>query len=173
MLIILQLVLVVALAGWTMRMALPVAAIVFLGYAALTGLTLSTIFLVYTAASIAKVFAITAGAFGALSIYGFTTKRDLSAWAGFLFMSLIGLIIASVVNIWFQSPMIDWITTFGGIVIFAGLTAYDTQKLRALNQIGNMDSAEDHKEAIRGALTLYLDFINLFLHLLRVLGNRR
>jgi hypothetical protein len=170
-LMIAQIVAVVALAGWVTRMSKVTAAIIFLLYAALTGLTLSTIFLVYTAASIAKVFVITAGAFGALSIYGYTTSRDLSAWRSFLFMSLIGIIIASVVNIFLQSPAVEWITSLGGVIIFAGLTAYDTQKLKYIGQMAGEDEMMG-KLAIHGALTLYLDFINLFLFLLRFMGRR-
>lgn len=171
-LIIAELVLVIALAGWVQKMSRTTATLVFMGYAVLTGLTLSTIFFAYTVASVSKVFVISGGMFGGLALYGYTTKKDLSGWGGFLIMSLIGLVIASLVNIFVQSHMLDWITTYAGIIIFAGLTAYDNQKLK---QFGAMSHTEDsfHKMAIYGALILYLDFINLFLHLLRAFGDRR
>src|SRR5262249_54458163 len=105
--------------------------------------------------------------------YGYLTKRDLSGLGSFMMMGLFGLIIASVVNLFLRSPMIYWLTTFVGILVFVGLTAYDTQKIKELNVIGNAGTEEDHKEAIHGALILYLDFVNLFLYLLRLLGRRR
>ena len=146
---------------------------VFLLYAGLTGITFSTLFVVYTAASITATFMVTAGTFGAMSIYGYTTKKDLTSWGSFLFMGLIGIIIASVVNIFMESQMMHMIITYAGVLIFVGLTAYDTQKIKEMNIIGNEGTDEDTKEAIRGALTLYLDFINLFLMLLRLMGDRR
>ena len=167
-----ELVLVIALAGFVKRMPLGLAITAFVLYSAVTGLTLSTIFLVYTASSIAKAFFITAGMFGTMSFYGYVTRKDLTNFGSFLFMSLIGLIIASLVNLFLHSPMIDWITTYAGIIIFTGLAAYDTQKLK---YFGLMAMEEDMfaKMAILGALTLYLDFINLFLSLLRAFGDRR
>jgi hypothetical protein len=108
-----------------------------------------------------------------MSFYGYTTKKDLTSWGSFLFMGLIGIIIASLVNIFLQSPMMHWIITYAGVLIFVGLTAYDTQKIKEMNILGNEGTDEDTKEAIRGALTLYLDFINLFLMLLRIMGDRR
>lgn len=168
-LIILQLVAVIALAGWVHRMNPAVAVLVFLGYAALTGLTLSTIFLVYTVASIVNAFAASAAMFGAMSLYGYLTKRDLTGWGSFLFMSLIGLIIASLVNLFMNSHFLTWVTTYAGIIIFAGLAAYDTWRLKMMGAQG----MTGHSFAIHGALSLYLDFINLFLHLLRVMGHRR
>lgn len=168
-LIVIQLVAVIALAGWVQRMSMIVAVALFFGYAALTGLTLSTIFVVYTTASIVQAFAASAGMFGAMSLYGYFTKRDLTGWGSFLFMSLIGLIIASLVNLFMNSHFLTWVTTYAGIIIFAGLAAYDTWRLKMMGA-----HAGDHKNlAIHGALTLYLDFINLFLHLLRVMGHRR
>ena len=166
-LVIAQLGLVVWLSAGIQRMSFNTAVFSFLAYAALTGLTLSTIFVVYTAASIAQAFWVTAGMFGAMSLYGYTTKRDLSAWGSFLFMSLIGIIIGSVLNIWLNSALIEWVVTFGGIVVFSGLAAYDNQKLKqyALMGQGNL--------MIHGALRLYLDFINLFLMILRVMGGGR
>lgn len=169
-LVIVQLGLVFYLSMAMNRMSAQTAMIVFILYAALTGLTLSTIFAVYTAASIAKVFGITALTFGALSIYGSTTSRDLSGWGSFLFMSLIGLIIASLVNLFVASHFLDWVTTYAGIIIFSGLVAYDTQKLK---YIGASGMGAGTNLAIYGALSLYLDFINLFLHLLRVVADRR
>ncbi len=172
-LIIGELFMVGALAGWVMKMKVQTASAVFWGYSALNGLTFSFVFLVYTSASITSTFLVTAGTFAAMSAYGATTKKDLTSWGSFLIMGLFGIIIASVVNIFLQSPMIYWIVSYAGILIFVGLTAYDTQKILASNIIGNEGTDEDTKEAIRGALTLYLDFINLFLMLLRVMGDRR
>jgi hypothetical protein len=172
-LIIGELVMVGALAGWVMKMNVGTARLVFWGYSALNGVTFSFIFLVYTSSSIFSTFLVTAGTFGAMSIYGATTKKDLTAWGSFFFMGLVGIIIASFVNFFFQSPMIYWVTTYAGILIFVGLTAYDTQKILETNILGNEGTAEDTKEAIRGALSLYLDFINLFLMLLRVMGGNR
>lgn len=172
-LIIAQLGLVFWLATRVMQMSAAQATGVFLLYSALTGVTLSFVFLAYTAASLTSTFMVTAGTFGAMSFYGYTTKRDLTAMGSFLFMGLIGIIIASVVNFWMQSPMVYWLVTYAGVLIFVGLTAYDTQKIKEMNILGNEGTEEDTKEAVRGALTLYLDFINLFLMLLRVMGNRR
>jgi FtsH-binding integral membrane protein len=155
------------------RMSAVGAGALFFAYAAVNGLTLSVIFLVYTSASIASTFFVTAGTFGAMSIYGYLTKRDLTSVGNFMMMGLFGLIIASIVNMFLGSEMIYWATTCFGILIFVGLTAYDTQKIKQLNVIGNAGTDEDHKEAIHGALVLYLDFINLFLYLLRLLGRRR
>ena len=172
-LIIAQIGLVFWLASRVMQMSVSQATGVFLLYAGLTGLTFSTLFVVYTAASITATFMVTAGTFGAMSIYGYTTKKDLTSWGSFLFMGLIGIIIASVVNIFMESHMMHMIITYAGVLIFVGLTAYDTQKIKEMNIIGNEGTDEDTKEAIRVALTLYLDFINLFLMLLRLMGDRR
>ena len=172
-LIVAQIGLVFWLATRVMAMSVSQATGVFLLYAGLTGITFSTLFVVYTAASITSTFLVTAGTFGAMSFYGYTTKKDLTSWGSFLFMGLIGIIIASLVNIFLQSPMMHWIITYAGVLIFVGLTAYDTQKIKEMNILGNEGTDEDTKEAIRGALTLYLDFINLFLMLLRIMGDRR
>ncbi|MDG3583161.1 Bax inhibitor-1/YccA family protein [Galbibacter pacificus] len=145
----------------------------FLGYAVLNGLTFSVIFLAFTAASIATTFYITAGTFGVMSMYGYYTKTDLTSVGNIAFMGLIGIIIASVVNFFFQNEMLYWIVTYAGVLIFVALTAYDTQKIKQLNIIGNEGTEEDTKEAVMGALTLYLDFINLFLFLLRLFGRRK
>jgi FtsH-binding integral membrane protein len=172
-LIILQLVAVASLAGWISRMSANTAMLIFFAYAALNGLTFSVIFLVYTAESIASTFFVTAGTFAVMSIYGYTTKSDLSRWGNLLFMGLIGLIIASVANWFLESTTLYWITTYIGVLLFVALTAYDTQKIKATNIIGNEGTEEDSKEAIMGALTLYLDFINLFLFLLRIFGRKK
>ncbi|QLE01347.1 Bax inhibitor-1/YccA family protein [Galbibacter sp. BG1] len=155
------------------KLSANTAIALFLGYAALNGLTFSVIFLAFTAESIATTFYITAGTFGAMSIYGYYTKTDLTSVGNIAFMGLIGLIIASIVNLFFQNEMLYWIVTYAGVLIFVALTAYDTQKIKRLNIIGNEGTEEDQKEAIMGALTLYLDFINLFLFLLRIFGRRK
>ncbi|WP_321389517.1 Bax inhibitor-1/YccA family protein [Emcibacter sp.] len=143
----------------------------FWAFAALMGLSMSYIFLVYTGASVAKTFFVTAAAFGSLSLYGYTTKKSLSAMGSFLIMGLFGLIIAMVVNIFLQSAMMDFVISAGGVLIFAGLTAYDTQKIK-LMYLESDHSDVASKKAIMGALSLYLDFINMFLFLLRFMGNR-
>ena len=149
----------------------PVAAVMFLLYAFLNGLMLSIIFLVYELGSIGAAFGITAGTFAAMSIYGTVTKKDLSAWGAFLFMGLVGIIIAGIINIFIQSDMLGFVRRCAAVVIFAGLTAYDTQKLRQHHANSGFSSAMSL--SITGALILYLDFINLFLHILRLLGRRR
>jgi uncharacterized protein len=155
------------------KMSASTAMNTFLGYSALNGLTLSCIFLLYTAASITTTFVVTAGTFGIMSVYGYVTKKDLTSVGNICFMGLIGLIIASLVNMFLNNGMMYWIITYAGILIFVGLTAYDTQKIKQLNIIGNSGTEEDVKESISGALILYLDFINLFLMLLRLFGNRK
>lgn len=155
------------------KLSVMQATLLFLGYAAMNGLTLSVIFLLYTTASIVSTFIITAGTFGTMSFYGMVTKRDLTSVGNICFMGLIGIILASIVNYFMHSCLMDWVITYVGILVFIGLIAYDTQKIKQLNVIGNEDTDEDEKEAITGALILYLDFINLFLKLLRVFGRRR
>jgi FtsH-binding integral membrane protein len=172
-LLLLELVMVWSFSAIARRTSAIGAGALFFLYAIVNGLTLSVIFFVYTKDSIATTFYVTAGTFAAMSIYGYTTKRDLTGVGHFMFMGLIGLIIASVVNLFMHSSMLYWGISCFGVLIFVGLTAYDTQKIRELNIIGNAGSDEDHKEAIHGALVLYLDFINLFLYLLRLLGRRR
>ena len=173
-LIIAQLAVVFVLSGMVHRLSAGVATTLFMLYSALTGLTLSSIFVVYTYSSIASTFVVTAGMFGAMSLFGYTTKRDLSGMGKMLFMALIGIILASLVNIWLKSTPLMWAVTYIGVVVFAGLTAYDTQKLKAIGeQIDVRDASSLRKYSILGALTLYLDFINLFLMLLRIMGNRR
>ena len=172
-LMIAQIGLVFWLASRVMQMSVSQATGVFMLYAGLTGVTFSFIFVVYTSAYITSTFLVTAGTFGAMSLYGYTTKKDLTSWGSFLFMGLIGIIIASVVNMFMQSSMMHTIITYAGVLIFVGLTAYDTQKIKEMNILGNEGTDEDTKEAISGALSLYLCFINLFLMLLRLMGDRR
>jgi len=147
----------------------------FIGYSILNGVTLSAILLLYTMTSVAATFFIAAGMFGAMAVYGFVTKKDLSSWGSFLFMGLIGIIIAMVVNIFLASSMVSWVISGIGVIIFTGLTAYDVQQITRMGGQGIMDgdAAVIRKGAIMGALKLYLDFINLFLMLLRLLGDRR
>ena len=148
------------------------ARLLFFVYAALLGVSLATIFIAYTSTSITRVFFISAAAFGALSLYGYTTKRDLSGMGSFLIMGLFGIIIASVVNLFLKSSGLDWAISVIGVLVFAGLTAYDTQKIKDMYD-GNDDSQSAGRKAVMGALSLYLDFINLFLMLLRLAGDRR
>lgn len=155
------------------KMNAVVATIVFILYSAVNGITLSSIFTKFTDESLASTFFITAGLFGVMSIYGFTTKTDLSRWGNILFMAIIGLIGASLFNYYMQNDTIYWITSAVGVIVFTGLTAYDTQKIKATNIIGNEGTDQDHKEAIMGALHLYLDLINLFLYILTIFGRRR
>jgi uncharacterized protein len=153
------------------KMSVSAAQLTFWAYAALVGVSFGSLGLIYTAGSIAQVFFITAGAFGALSLYGYTTKRDLTGLGSFLFMGLIGLIIASLVNLYFQSGMMSLVLSAVSVLIFTGLTAYDTQKIKEMYFDGD-DVVVMGRKAIMGALSLYLDFINLFLSLLRLFGNR-
>lgn len=150
------------------------ATILFIVYSILNGATLSVIFILYTASSIASTFFITAGTFAAMCLFGYVTKKDLTSIGSFCFMALIGLIIASVVNMFLNNETMYWIITYAGVLIFVGLTAYDTQKIkRLLLSEGTEVNETTQKIALMGALTLYLDFINLFLYLLRLLGNRK
>jgi FtsH-binding integral membrane protein len=144
----------------------------FFVYAASVGLSLATIFFVYTATSITRVFFISAAAFGALSVWGYTTKRDLTGFGSFLLMGLVGVIIASLVNIFLKSSGLDWIISLVGVIVFAGLTAWDTQKIKEMYDPMD-DGTVAGRKAVMGALSLYLDFINLFMLLLRLFGNRR
>lgn len=154
------------------RMSMQTAMLMFWAYAATMGMSLSYVGLAYTGQSIAKTFFISASVFASMSIYGYVTKRDLTSIGSFLFMGLIGLIIVSLVNMWLRSPAIEYATSFIGVAIFMGLTAWDTQKLKAIYyQTGGGEAGQ--KMSIVGAFTLYLDFINLFLYLLRFFGDRR
>jgi uncharacterized protein len=170
-LIIAELALVWIISGLINRMSATLATALFFFYAALNGLTLASIFLVYTLGSIAGIFFITAGTFGAMSLYGLTTKKDLTSWGSILFMALIGIIIASVVNIFLQNNMFGLIISAIGVIVFVGLTAYDSQKIKEMAAM-TQDGESEAKVATLGALTLYLDFINLFLMLLRLFGGR-
>lgn len=173
-LIIVQLGLVFVISGMVNRLSGSMATSLFMLYSALTGLTISSIFIMYTSSSIASTFLIAAGMFGAMSFYGYTTKRDLSGMGSMLFMGLIGIVLASIVNIWLKSTALMWAVTYIGVLVFVGLTAYDTQKLKNMgSQLDANDKDNFRKYSIVGALTLYLDFINLFLMLLRIFGNRR
>ena len=170
--ILAPLVMVFAISFGINRLRPATAQLLFWGFAALMGISLSSIFLVYTHTSIVRVFFITAATFGALSLWGYTTKRDLSGMGSFLVMGLIGLIIASLVNIFMASSALQFAISAIGVLIFAGLTAYDTQKLKEMYLYGNLDSESAAKASVFGALTLYLDFINMFQFLLALVGNR-
>jgi FtsH-binding integral membrane protein len=171
-LIIGELAVVLVLSLLVNRLSVIAATILFFAYAGLTGVTLSIIFLVYTDASITATFGVTAGTFALMSAIGYFTKMDLTRLGGFLLMGLIGVVLGSIVNLFLQNSALYWIITYVGILIFVGLTAYDTQKLKRMAAAGLSGEAE-HKASIIGALRLYLDFINLFLMLLRVMGRRR
>jgi FtsH-binding integral membrane protein len=173
--IIAQFILVAFLSARVMRMSVGAATMCFAAYAALNGVTLSLVFLVYTGSSIASTFFITAGTFAGMSLFAVTTKRDLSAIGSYLIMGLWGLIIASVVNIFLKSSGLDWLISLVGVAVFIGLTAYDTQRIKRWNQETGASSDESVfvRLSILGALHLYLDFINLFLYLLRLFGKRR
>jgi hypothetical protein len=153
-------------------MSLGTAQIAFWVFAGLMGLSISSIFLVYAHASIARVFFISAASFGALSLYGYTTGRDLSSWGSFLFMGLIGIIIASLVNLFVASTALQFAVSVIGVLIFAGLTAYDTQQIKEMYYVGD-DGTVAGRKAVMGALRLYLDFVNLFMMLLQLFGDRR
>lgn len=169
-LFILQIAIVVGLSAAINRLSTAMALGLFILYAALNGLTLSVIFLAYTQASIASTFFITAGMFGALSAFGMITKRDLSQVGSIAFMALIGILLASVVNIFLHSTALGWVISYVGVLIFVALTASDTQKLKRLAEQTSEEGIG--RVAVLGALTLYLDFINLFLFLLRIMGRR-
>ena len=162
---------VLALSFGVNRMQASTMQMVFWGFSGVMGLSLSNILLMYTGASVAKTFFVTAAAFGSLSLYGYTTKKNLSGFGSFLIMGLFGLIIASVVNMFMQSTMMEFVISVIGVLIFAGLTAYDTQRIK-LMYLESDHSEIASKKAIMGALSLYLDFINMFLYLLRFMGNR-
>ena len=170
--ILAELGLVFALSAGIRRFSVSTAAGLFVAYAALNGVTLAMVLLAYTGGSVFKAFLVTAGTFAVVSLWASTTKKDLSGWGSFLFMGLIGVVIASVVNIFLGSPMIDWVISIVGVGVFVGLTAYDTQQLRTM-VLEAANEVTVSKMAIFGALKLYLDFINLFLLLLRFLGDRR
>lgn len=165
-----QLALVFGLSAMILKLSVQAAAVMFLVYSAINGLSMCYLFAVYTGASIASTFFITAGTFAGVSLFGWVTKSDLTSLRGFLFMGVIGVLIASVVNIFLKSEPLYWILTYAGLAVFIGLTAYDTQKLKQIHQNG---TAAPGQLAILGALQLYLDFINMFIFLLRIFGRRR
>ncbi|ACL67444.1 protein of unknown function UPF0005 [Anaeromyxobacter dehalogenans 2CP-1] len=164
-----ELALVIWISAAVNRLPAAAAGGLFLLYSAINGATLSVVLLVYTGASVGIAFLTTAGTFAAMSVYGTVTRRDLTGWGSFLFMGLIGIVIASLANLFFRSDMISWVVSCAGVLVFTGLTAYDTQKLRAYARAGGGAAAAP----VSGALSLYLDFVNLFLSLLRLFGNRR
>jgi FtsH-binding integral membrane protein len=168
-----ELALVIGINAGINKLSISTATLLFILFAAVNGATLSTIFLVYNVGSIVKVFLITAGTFGAMAVYGSTTKTDLSKMGGILMMALIGLIIATVVNIFVKSQGFDLIISYIGVLLFVGLTAYDTQRIKRWLEMGTYDGETGQKVALLGAMSLYLDFINLFLYLLRIFGNNR
>lgn len=159
---------------WLMKkISVQLAIFMFLLYSFMTGLTLSVIFLAFTIESIGQIFFISAGMFGVMSIYGYFTKRDLTHIGQVLIMGLIGIVFIGLANFFIKNSQLDYVLSFIGVIVFTGLTAYDTQKIRKFNIIGNEGTAEDTKESIMGALRLYLDFINLFLSLLKLFGKRK
>ena len=173
-LIIVELVIVGFLSARIFDWSLGKVQAAFVGYAVLNGVTLSCVFLAYTSASIASTFFITAGTFGIMSLFGYFTKADLSGWGKLLSMAVIGLVIAMVVNMFLRNSVLETITSFIGVLVFVALTAYDTQKLKQLALLGVTEGEEtSNKASILGALTLYLDFVNMFLFLLRLFGSRR
>ena len=172
-LIIVELIAVVVLTALINKISVFLAMSLFVGYSVLNGVTLSVILLAFTATSIASTFFATAGTFAVMSCLGWYTKKDLTSIGHLCFMALIGIIIASIVNIFLHSTMIYWIVTYVGILIFVGLIAYDTQKIKKMSRTFDSHSEAGRKSAIMGALALYLDFINLFLLLLRIFGDRR
>jgi FtsH-binding integral membrane protein len=164
--------LVFFLAARVHAMSFATAQLTYWVYAGLMGVSLASLFMVFTGQSIARVFFITAGAFAALSLYGYTTKRDLSGFGTFLYMGLIGIVIASIVNIFLASAMMHWIISIVGVGVFVGLTAYDTQRIKETYYVSD-DGETAGRKAIMGALQLYLDFINLFVMLIQLLGDRK
>ena len=172
-LIIAEFALVFAISGAINRLSLSTATLLFILYSVINGATLSTIFFAFSVATIGKVFFITAGTFGAMALVGYTTKTDLTSMGKLLFMALLGIIIASVVNMFVASSGLDLILSYVGVLVFVGLTAYDTQKIKQMCQAAHDAGESAQKLALIGALSLYLDFINLFLYLLRIFGNNR
>ena len=171
-LIIAELALVIGLSAAIHKLSLTVATLMFVVYSIINGLTLSFIFFAYTESSIAQVFFITAGTYGAMALIGYTTKTDLTSLGKYLFMGLIGIIIATLVNLFFNNDMVTTIVSYLGVLIFVGLTAYDSQKIKKMCMSFEYADTNAQKMALLGALTLYLDFINLFIYLLRIFGRR-
>ena len=172
-LIISEVVLVMVISARILKMSFSTSLILFMLYSLINGLTLSVLLMQYEKESVATTFFVTAGTFGLMSFIGFVTKKDLSKLGGILFMLLIGLIIATVVNIFMANSTLYWIITYAGVLIFVGLTIYDTHKIKTMLEYCQGDSETTQKLALIGALTLYLDFINLFIYLLRILGDRK
>lgn len=172
-LFVVQLIAVFGLSAAIQRLNPSTAGAIFLGYAGLNGVTIAPLVFMFTQASVTSAFLSTCGMFAAMSIYGMTTKRDLTGMGSFLIMGVFGLIIATVVNMFLQSPALHYATSFIGVLIFAGLTAYDTQKIKAMGETAPDDAGVRQRGAIMGALALYLDFINMFIFLLQLFGQRR
>ncbi len=172
-LVILELGLVLWLSAALMKMSAGMATALFLFYSFLNGVTMAPLFVIYTGASIMNTFAVTAGTFFFFSLYGMTTKRDLTSMGGLMMMGLFGVILASIVNVFAKSSTLDWVITFVAIAVFMGLIAWDTQKLKAMHAMGFESPEMQRKMTIIGALALYLDFVNLFIQLLRIFGKRR
>lgn len=173
-LIIAELAVVIILSARIQKLSFTTATLMFILYSILTGATLSVIFLAYQLDSIVTTFFVTAGTFGSMTLIGYTTKKDLSKMGTYLLMTLIGLVIATLVNMFLANSTLDWIITYVGVLLFIGLTAYDTQKIKQmLREYGTEINGNSQKMALMGSLTLYLDFINLFLYLLKILGNRK
>jgi len=170
---LIELVLVAGLVSLVQRMDLFEAGAVFLAYAALNGVTISVIFAVFTTKSIFVSFLVTAAMFGALALWGYTTGADLTGWGSFLFMALVGQLIGVVVNLFWLNDTLYWVTTATGVLIFSAYTAYDVQRLKRYDTGGDPSSPAVEKQAIVGALALYLDFVNLFLYVLRIMGRRK
>ncbi len=168
-----SLVIVMAISFLAQRLPVGVLTGLFFVYSALNGFVFALVFELYTKQSIFTTFLVTAGMFGALAWWGYATKRDLSGWGSILFMALVGLILATIVNLFIANSALYWVTTYAGVLIFCGLTAYDMQKLRRYGETGGASEEAEAKAAVQGALALYLDFVNLFLYLLRILGSRR
>jgi len=170
---VLQLALVAGLVGLVQHMSLFEAGAMFLAYCVLNGITFSTIFLAYTTTSIVSAFLVTAAMFGALALWGYTTQRDITGWGSFLFMALIGQLIGLVVNLFWLNNTLYWVTTAVGVLLFSALTAYDVQRLKKYEPPPGADYVVVEKDAIVGALALYLDFVNLFLYVLSLLGKSK
>lgn len=171
-LIIVELAIVFGVTAAINKLSLPVATLLFILYSVINGALLSSIFLIYTLSSISTVFFITAGTFGAMSLFGYTTKQDLTSWGKILMMAVVGLIIATIVNLFVKSSGLEMIVSYIGVLIFVGLTAYDTQKIKEMCLQAPDMGETMQKFALLGALSLYLDFINLFIYLLRIFGKR-
>ena len=171
-LIIVEFGLVIGITAGINKLSLPVATLLFVLYSLINGAVLSSIFFVYSIESIGTTFFVTAGTFAAMSVYGYTTKQDLTSWGKLLVMALIGLIIATVVNLFLKNGPLDMIISYAGVLIFVGLTAYDTQKIKQMCMEAPDAGSSMQKLALIGALSLYLDFINLFIYLLRIIGKR-